>query len=221
MSGLVYYSLAKGEINFGRKSCNPPPEVILGAIGIKQHHAKIRLTPKGLFKIEVYDAESAQNTLINGESIPTKQRSKVLNHGDRIFFAGGNLYVFKYPKLRRTIQRMIEENNLQGSELSRKDQEQIAWTSIQENGIQDVDKKNLDSLKVEDYNAKEIKEDEDAYSWDMAFTEVENGEKLKQDRIKKEREDQQNTELERQKQELLAKMKQSEEEFARAAEAEK
>lgn len=79
----------------------------------------------------------------------------------------------------------------------------------------------MDSLKVEDYNAKEIKEDEDAYTWDMAFTEVENGEKLKQDRIKKEREDQQNTELERQKQELLAKMKQSEEEFARAAEAEK
>lgn len=116
---------------------------------------------------------------------------------------------------------MIEENNLQGSELSRKDQEQIAWTSIQENGIQDVDKANLETLKVEDYSAKEIKEDEDAYSWDMAFSEVENGEKLKQDRIKKEREDQQNTELERQKQELLAKMKQSEEEFARAAEAEK
>ena len=94
---------------------------------------------------------------------------------------------------------MIEENNLQGSELSRKDQEQIAWTSIQENGIQDVDKANLETLKVEDYSAKEIKEDEDAYSWDMAFSEVENGEKLKQDRIKKEREDQQNTELERQK----------------------
>ena len=35
MSGMVYFSLAKGEINFGRKSCNPPPEVILGAIGIK------------------------------------------------------------------------------------------------------------------------------------------------------------------------------------------
>ena len=29
----------------------------------------------------------------------------------------------------------------------------------------------------------------------MAFTEVENGEKIKQDRIKKEREDAQNTEL--------------------------
>ena len=53
-------------------------------------------------------------------------RSKVLNHGDRLSFAGGNIYLFKYPKLRRTIQRMIEENNLEGSELTRKDQEQIA-----------------------------------------------------------------------------------------------
>ena len=61
------------------------------------------MTPKGLFKIEVYDADSAQNTLINGESIPTKMRSKVLNHGDRLSFAGGNIYLFKYPKLRRTI----------------------------------------------------------------------------------------------------------------------
>lgn len=55
----------------------------------------------------------------------------------------------------------------------------------------------------------------------MAFSEVENGEKLKNDRIKKEREDQQNTELERQKSELLQKMKESEEEFAKAAQAEK
>ena len=47
----------------------------------------------------------------------------------------------------------------------------------------------------------------------MAFTEVENGEKIKQDRIKKEREDAQNTELKQQKAELEAKMKASEEEF--------
>ena len=58
-------------------------------------------------------------------------------------------------------------------------------------------------MKVEDYSNAEIKEDEDSFTWDMAFSEVENGEKLKNDRIKKEREDQQNLELERQKSELL------------------
>ena len=62
-------------------------------------------------------------------------------------------------------------------------------------------------MKVEDYSNAEIKEDEENFTWDMAFSEVENGEKLKNDRIKKEREDQQNTELERQKADLLAKMK--------------
>lgn len=60
---------------------------------------------------------------------------------------------------------------------------------------------------MEDYSNAEIKEDEANFTWDMAFSEVENGEKLKNDRIKKEREDQQNTELERQKADLLAKMK--------------
>lgn len=60
---------------------------------------------------------------------------------------------------------------------------------------------------MEDYSNAEIKEDEENFTWDMAFSEVENGEKLKNDRIKKEREDQQNTELERQKADLLAKMK--------------
>ena len=112
MSGLVYYSIAKGEINFGRKTANPVPEVILGAIGIKSNHAKIRLTDKGLFKIEVYDPESAANTLINGEAIPAKKRGQLLNHCDRVSFAGGNIFVFKYPKLNRAIKRMIEENDL-------------------------------------------------------------------------------------------------------------
>ena len=35
MSGVVYYSLVKGTIHIGRKTGNPVPEIILGAIGIK------------------------------------------------------------------------------------------------------------------------------------------------------------------------------------------
>ena len=200
MSGMVYYSVAKGELSFGRKTANPIPDVILGAIGIKQNHAKIRLTPKGLFKIEVYDAESAANTLINGEAIPAKLRGKILNHCDRISFAGGNIYVFKYPKLRRAIKRMIDENELtKAGGLDKKDQEEIAWKTIQEQGILDVDKSNLSTLLVTDYSDQEKKEDENAVDWDIAFDEIENGEKIKQERIKKEREDLHNAELEKQK----------------------
>ena len=49
----------------------------------------------------------------------------------------------------------------------------------------------------------------------MAFDEVENGEKLKQARIKKEREDAHNTELMKQKQMLEEQMKQAEIEYER------
>ena len=67
LSGINYYSLGKGEIKFGRRNGKPVPEVILGAIGIKQNHAKIVLNDKGLFKLVVVDGEAAANTLVNGE----------------------------------------------------------------------------------------------------------------------------------------------------------
>ena len=35
MSGMVFYSLSGGKIRFGRKTGNPPNDVILAAIGIK------------------------------------------------------------------------------------------------------------------------------------------------------------------------------------------
>jgi len=44
---------------------------------------------------------------------------------------------------------------------------------------------------VPDYTKEEIREDQNAVDWDMAFTEVENGEKLKQDKAKKDAEDKQ------------------------------
>ena len=34
MSGIVYTSLLKGEILIGRKTADPQPDIILGAIGI-------------------------------------------------------------------------------------------------------------------------------------------------------------------------------------------
>ena len=49
MSGIVFISLTKGEILIGRKTATPQPDIILGAIGIKQNHAKIKLMQNGLF----------------------------------------------------------------------------------------------------------------------------------------------------------------------------
>jgi len=50
---------------------------------------------------------------------------------------------------------------------------------------------------VSDYTAAEKLEDENAVDWDMAFNEVEFGELAKQERIAKERDEQQQQELEK------------------------
>ena len=110
LSGVVYYSLLKGEIHIGRKTGNPVPEIILGAIGIKPNHATIKLLKNGLFELIVCDAEAAQTTMVNGKQLTPKKKSRVLNHCDRIAFNGAIIYVFKYPKLRRVIEQKVKDN---------------------------------------------------------------------------------------------------------------
>ena len=107
LSGQVYYPMTKGVINIGRKTAEPIPDIILGAVGIQKNHAKIKLNAKGLFELVVVP-EGATSTMVNGESLTTKKKSRVLNHCDRICFAGGNIYVFKYPKLKRAMQFLID-----------------------------------------------------------------------------------------------------------------
>ena len=82
-------------------------------------------------------AEAANTTYVNGEHLTVQKRSKVLNHCDRISFAGC-IYVFKYPKLRRALQDLIEVSQdiqSQGAEISQKDQKELAWQLIQQNGL--------------------------------------------------------------------------------------
>ena len=58
---------------------------------------------------------------------------------------------------------------------------------VLQNGIEDVKADDPSTLKVADYSPEEIAEDEQAVDWDKAFFEVENGEKIKQERIQQER----------------------------------
>jgi len=51
---------------------------------------------------------------------------------------------------------MISENILENSgALTEKDQHEIAWKTIQEQGLTDVDKTNLSTLSVPDYSREE------------------------------------------------------------------
>ena len=61
-----------------------------------------------------------------------------------------------------------------------------------------------------DYSKAEILEDSTAIDWDMAFNEVESGERLKLDREKKQREAEHNLVLEKQKEAMMKAMKDSE-----------
>ena len=72
-----------------------------------------------------------------------------------------------------------------------KEQEELAWQLIKQNGLEGVEKGRPETLVVSDYTMKEQMEDMQAVDWDMAFNEVEFGELAKQDRIQKERDEQQ------------------------------
>lgn len=49
----------------------------------------------------MFDADAAANTMVNGKNLP-KKKSRILNHLDRVTFAGGNIYVFFYPLLNKS-----------------------------------------------------------------------------------------------------------------------
>ena len=106
MSQIQYYSLTKGEILIGRKTGTPQPDIIIGATGIKQNHGKIKLLENGLFKLVVV-SDAAISTLVNGTPLSAQKPSRILNHCDRLSF-DSNIYVFKYPKLRRALKTIRE-----------------------------------------------------------------------------------------------------------------
>ena len=211
MSQIQYYSLTKGEILIGRKTGTPQPDIIIGATGIKQNHGKIKLLENGLFKLVVV-SDAATSTFVNGTPLSVQKPSRILNHCDRLSFASC-IYVFKYPKLRRALKTIREAcaelNNEQASELTEKDQEELAWQQIQQQGLEGCEANNRDSLCVADYSGQEKYEDDQAADWDMAFNELEFGEMATQERIQKERDENQQKELEKQKSEYMEMIKQT------------
>ena len=186
LSGIVFTSLQKGEINIGRKTDDPQPDIIIGGIGIKPKHAKIMLKANGLFELTVI-SEGANTTLINGEPLTATRRRQLLNHYDRISLAG-SIYVFKYPKLRRELNRLVEaqkepNEGEPSAEMSQKEQEELAWQLIKQNGLEGVEKGRPDTLIVPDYTMREHLEDMQAVDWEKAFMEVETGEISKQEKM--------------------------------------
>ena len=84
-----------------------------------------------------------------------QKRSILLNHCDRISFAGC-IYVFRYPKLKRAMKHVLEASDqLQGEEskITAQDQQNLAWQLIQQNGLEGVEAEKPETLVVTDYSA--------------------------------------------------------------------
>ena len=86
----------------------------------------------------------------------------------------------------------------------------MAWQLIQQNGLEGVNHEQLETLIVPDYSGQEKHEDEQAVDWEMAFNELEFGEMAKQDRIARERDEEQKKILEQQKALFMQQIKSSE-----------
>jgi len=74
--------------------------------------------------------------MVNGKNMP-KKRVRLLNHLDRIGFAGGIIYVFYYPLLNVHTKKVMEANAEENEGLDEETKQQQAWSEIQETGIAD------------------------------------------------------------------------------------
>jgi len=128
--------------------------------------------------LSVCDADAANNTLVNGKNLP-KKRTRILNHLDRITFAFGNIYVFFYPLLNKVTKAIVEKNEEENKDLDMDTRIKQAQAEIQDTGIPD-----FTTTQCLDYPDHEL--DKKAVDWDMAFQEVEDGERAKREKQEKE-----------------------------------
>lgn len=116
--------------------------------------------------------------MVNGKNLP-KKRTRILNHLDRIAFAGGIIYVFYYPLLNKVTKLIVEQNASENEDLDMAMRREQAWAEIQESGIADFTVSACPGYE-------DIEADKKSVDWDMAFTEVEDGEKAKNEKVQKE-----------------------------------
>lgn len=98
------------------------------------------------------------------------------------------------------------EGEGQNSNMTEKEQKELAFALIVQNGLPGVVENRPETLSVADYSTQEKHDDEVAVDWDTAFGEVEQGESAKQSALARQHSKQQQEELDRQKNELMQQM---------------
>ena len=77
----------------GRKNQDPPNEVILGGIGIKDKHAVFETDKSGRVVLKPC-SKQVESIFVNGEKVTG---SKVLEPNDRIVFGTNSVFLYRDP----------------------------------------------------------------------------------------------------------------------------
>ena len=186
LSHKLKYPLVELPVYVGRKHGNPPPQIILSGIGIKQNHAIfIKDQNSDEIIIKPNDEEAKNYIFINGKKI--KEEGQILNTKDRIVFGTNtillymkkscekDIYEIDWEKAQMELQKEIEEENKK--EIEEKEKRK---------------KEEIDSLKKdleEEYSKRENEMEEklrkQVEEYQLQLKEI--NKKAEKDRIEKER----------------------------------
>jgi len=121
LSHKLRYSLEKLPLYVGRKHGNPPPQITLSGIGIKNNHAIFANNSKNELFLMPNEPEAKEYIFVNGKKL-TSNNGQQLKHKDKITFGTNTIciYVQKSDKsefdidwetAQLELQTEIEENN--------------------------------------------------------------------------------------------------------------
>lgn len=111
-SFFAYYGLFNCPVYVGRKNGDPKPEIILEGSAIKPNHAVFELNLEtGNISIKAANEEAGRKVKVNGESLEGRER--ILHHMDRILFGFNTIFIFRYPLMKRKLEKLMRGRILQ------------------------------------------------------------------------------------------------------------
>jgi kinesin family protein 1 len=91
LSHKLKYQLVELPIYVGRKHGNPPPQITLSGIGIKQNHAIFEKQGEDII-LKPNDKDAREYIFINGKNIP--QEGQIIKTKDRIIFGTNTIFIY-------------------------------------------------------------------------------------------------------------------------------
>jgi len=186
LSHKLKYPLVELPVYVGRKHGNPPPQIILSGIGIKQNHAIfIKDQNSDEIIIKPNDEDAKNYIFINGKKI--KEEGQILNTKDRIVFGTNTILLY----MKKSCDKDIYEIDWESAQMElQKEIENENKKEIEE--IEKKKKEEMDSLKKgleEEYSKRENEMEEklrkQVEEYQLQLKEI--NKKAEKDRIEKER----------------------------------